>query len=302
VIGLGAVGAAFSWALASAPGLSGNLVGIDPQTTGETDRNRLLSMFYSDVGIPKAMLAARLFDQTALRFYPNETRWPEYATDPARCSPPDIRSEEERFRYSRIISCVDRNIHRQNIARFLPQHVLSGSTDGLVAQATYYAMIGPCECLACNHPVPTFDLERFVQELKGLSRTEQLAKYLAWELAPEMTSAIDEYLHNPACGQLVEAELRRLGVDGATDWSVGFVSAAAGVMLAAYFARFALESVEAAVGEMPERRLIFLGEQELMKSRASRKPDCPLCGEREVRGRFLRRWHNQVGSNQMSST
>ncbi len=73
-------------------------------------------------------------------------------------------------------------------------------------------------------------------------------------------------------------------------------------MLAAYFARFALESVEAAVGEMPERRLIFLGEQELMKSRASRKPDCPLCGEREVRGRFLRRWHNQVGSNQMSST
>jgi len=194
LIGLGAVGAAFTLALALTQGLSGSLVGIDPQLTDETGRNRLLSMFHDEVGQLKVALTARLFEGGAIDFYPNQTRWPEYVTELDRVAPPDMREEEEAFRYSWVISCVDRNIHRQNIARYLPRHVLSGSTDGLVAQATYYAMEGPCECLACNHPVPPFDLETFVEELRGLPSPDRLARYEVWGLQPAMQAAISSRL------------------------------------------------------------------------------------------------------------
>ena len=290
LIGLGAVGAAFALALAVTPGLSGSLIGIDPQKTDTTGRNRLLSAFFDEIGHVKAYLAARLFDRTSIHFYPNENCWPDYITDPRRNSPPEVRSEEDRFRYEWVISCVDRNLHRQNIARYLPRHVLSGSTDGLVVQATYYAMEGSCECLACNHPIPTFSLEDRVHELQGLSPAERQAQYEDWDLSPAAQAAIDEYLHDPTCGQLAEADLRRLGVDGTTDWSVGFVSAAAGVTLAAYFARCALDGVGVAVGDQPERRLIFLSAQEFVRSSARRKADCAVCGDEDVRARFLRRW------------
>lgn len=290
LIGLGAVGAAFALSVASTPGLSGNLIGIDPQMTDETGRNRLLSALYHEIGQPKVVLAARLFEHTGISFYPIQTRWPDYVTDPTRNSPPDVRAEEEAFRYEYVISCVDRNIHRQNIARYLPRNVLSGSTDGLVAQATYYAIEGPCECLACNHPVPTFSLEDSIQELKGLTASDRVERYEAWGMSPNMQAAIDEYLIDPSCGQVAEAALRRLGVDSTTDWSVGFVSATAGVMLAAYLARCALNGVAATVGDRPERRLIFLGAQELSSSRARRKSDCPVCGDVNKRDRFARRW------------
>jgi len=292
LIGLGAVGAAFALSLALIPDASGCFIGIDPQQTDESSKNRLVSMFQDEIGQSKVALAARLFEGSAIHFYPNQTRWPEYATEPDRLSPPELRNEEEAFRYMWVISCVDRNIHRQNIARYLPRHVLSGSTDGLVAQATYCAMEGPCECLACNHPVPTFSLERFVQELQGLTPSDRAARYEAWDLQPAMQAAIDEYLFDPECGQVAEAELRRLGVEGTTEWSVGFVSAAAGIMLAALFLRCCVDGVATAPNEYPERRLIFLGSQEFSTSRARRKPDCPVCGKSKVRERYRQRWKN----------
>lgn len=294
LIGLGAVGSAFGLALAVSPGLTGNLTGIDPQTTDETGRNRLLSAFHGEVGCAKVTLAARLFDHSQIHFYPNKTRWPDYVTESGRCVPPNVRAEEDAFRYEWMISCVDRNIHRQDIARYLPLHVLSGSTDGLVSQASYYSMDGACECLACNHPVPTFSLEDFVEKLQGISPGDRLACYEAWGLPPPIQAAIDEYLYSPSCGQAAEAELRRLGVEGTTDWSVGFVSAAAGVMLAAYFARCAIHGVITVVDNYPERRLIFLGAQEFSRSRAQRKPDCPVCGNPDRRQRFTTRWRSHA--------
>lgn len=296
LVGLGAVGAAFALALASAPGLSGVLIGMDPQDTDETGRNRLLSALYDEVGLPKASLVARLFDGTDVRFYLNVTHWPDYATDPRRKAPPEVRAAEDAFQYAWVVSCVDRNIHRRNIANYLPRHVLSGSTDGLVAQATYYAMKGNCECLACNHPVATFSLEERVDELRGLSPAERLQRYARWDLEPAVQAAIDEYLHHPECGHVAEAELRRLGVDGTTDWSVGFVSAASGVMLAAYFVRCSIESTEVAVGDEPERRLIFLGPQEVTRSRAQRKAGCAVCGDVATLERYEQRWKPKTTS------
>lgn len=73
LVGLGAVGAAFILSLALTPGLCGSLVGIDPQMTDETGRNRLLSMFHEQVGQPKVALASILLEATSIDFYPNQT-------------------------------------------------------------------------------------------------------------------------------------------------------------------------------------------------------------------------------------
>ena len=84
--------------------------------------------------------------------------------------------------------------------------------------------------------------------------------------------------------------MRRLGVDGTTDWSVGFVSAAAGVMLAASFSRCAVDGVAQAVGMRAERRLIFLAPDEFVRSNARRKPECSVCGDARIQARFQQRW------------
>ncbi len=277
LIGLGAVGAAFALALACAPGLSGTVVGIDPQDTDPTGRNRLISAFHKEIGLPKVSLAARLFSASAIEFFPNPTRWPEFATDPGRHVPDAVRQEEDAIRYAWVISCVDRNVDRQNIAGYLPKHVLSGSTDGLVAQVAYYAMEGQCECLACNHPIPTFRFDAYVHGLQELSADERQARYQGWGLSPEMQAAVDDYLYHPTCGHVAEAELRRLGVEETTDWSVGFVSVACGVMLAAVYTRCGLEGMTEAIGAWPERRLIFLSPDEFVRSHAQRKPTCSIC-------------------------
>ena len=290
VIGLGAVGAAFCFALACAPDLRGNLVGLDPQDTDVTSRNRLLSALYVDVRASKAKLADRLFQSHSIEFFPNSLPWPAYALDPKRNAPAAVKAEEDNFRYRWVVSCVDDNIHRQNIANYLPKHLLGGSTKGLVAQATYYSILGPCECLTCNHPVIGFNADALIQELRDMTPEGRSAVYDQRGLSQHDRAAIDEYLEDPECDVVGAAELRRMGVEGAAEWSVGFVSAAAGVMLAAYYLRCVMEGAIAVVGAAAERRLIFLGAQELIRSGAVRKADCELCSSQATKEHFAALW------------
>lgn len=291
LLGLGAVAAAFANSLAATDGVSGAIVGVDPQASDLTNRNRLLSMAYMDLDFDKAELTARLFAATAMEFYPNVTGWPDYYTDPRRRAPDDLLGEEEASRYRWVISAVDKNLVRRNIANVLPRHVLAGSTDGLVAQATSYSMVGESECLACNHPVPTFDIESLSAELLTLSadgRRVRLVDEMGASL--EDWAAIEDYLRDPSCATVGEAALRRLGVEGTIDWSVGFVSAAAGVMLAAAFIRAARDGPEAVFAEGPEQRVIFWGTPELISSRARRRAACALCADAAIQARFAERW------------
>jgi hypothetical protein len=69
-----------------------------------------------------------------------------------------------------------------NIAQYGPRHVFSGSTDGLVAQSAYYSEQGDCECLACNHPVPSFELQAEVERLRALGEQGRLAYYESREV------------------------------------------------------------------------------------------------------------------------
>ncbi len=294
LIGAGAVGAALVRTIAAIPRLRGRIVAADPQEQSRTDRNRLVSGGYNTVGMRKVDLVAAEA-RPGLQIYPVHGRWPDdYVTRADRAVPPNLREREEAFRYEWVLSCVDRNRDRQGIARYMPRHVIGGSTDGLVAQAVYYSMIGTCECLACNHPVLRPEtLEELTTMLAGpAARAGWLQSHGA---DAKTAAAVEEYLNAPQCGGLGEAELARLGREGEVDWSVGFVSVAAGVLQAAIFIRCAQLGVVSVTGDRPELRLLFHS-LELVASAARRGEDCGLCSDPEILDQWREQWEPGSGT------
>jgi hypothetical protein len=301
LLGNGAVGAAAAYTLAATPGLRGRLVAVDPQEMSTTDRNRLISGSYDAVGQAKVDLTRQLAEGTGVQVFPVRGRWPDdYVTNAARQIPNDMRARENEDRFEWILSCVDRNRDRQGIARYLPRHILGGSTDGLVAQGAYYSMTGRCECLACNHPILALEtvevLTPQLQLMKGADRFTWLQRRGA---DPRTVAAIEEYLNAPECGGLGEAELARLGREGEVDWSVGFVSVAAGVMQAALFVQAAQRGTDEVVSRRSERRLLFWN-NELAQSPAQRRRDCGLCSSPGMQEQWAELWdHRDPGRGQL---
>lgn len=288
LIGLGAVGGACAVTLANTSTLSAELVGMDPQEFSETDRNRLITGVYDDVGTSKVRLVERL--EGTLAFHGNVISWPNFLVSPSRKAPSDVLAEADLGRFLWVLSCVDRNVHRRAIARYLPRHALGGSTDGLVAQIAYYSNVGSCECLACNHPKPfVFNVEDLRETLLSLPRAERQAWYSERDADARTIAAIEEYLNAPECGTLGESELSRLGVSGKVDWAVGFVSVAAGVLLASAYQQALGRGTDCAFGEGSEIRFTFHSFR-LLRSEARRRPDCDVCADSSVMESFARRW------------
>jgi len=281
VLGLGAVGAAFGYVLSCAPGLRGSLMAIDPQDMSDTDRNRLLSGIADSVGQAKARLFELLFAGTHFDIGSFTGKWPhDYLGDPGHSVPADLQDDEARGRFRWIISCVDRDDDRANIAARLPRHVLSGSTFGMAAQDMYYSPEGQCECLACRHLAPQrVKVEEVSERLRSLSPSERETWYREYGASTQERAAVDAYLDadDPTCATPGAADLARLGLHGRVDWAVGFVSVAAGVILAARFIRTAILGPEAESTGGSEWRLFFWRD-ELDIHQARRRPDCPICG------------------------
>lgn len=291
VIGLGAVGAAAIYTLSASEGIGGVLVGMDDDTVDDTSRNRLLSADHDDVGSLKSDVARRLLAGSGIEFHGNTERFRQYLIDPDRNSPAQLRTQEP-FRFEYVLSFVDKNEGRNEIAAVLPRHTISGSTDGLRAESTYYSAVGACECLACNHPAVSPDHDVLVAELRPLppgARDERLQEMGA---SRDEMAAIADYLADPACGVVGEAALRRLGINNQVRWAVGFVSAAAGIAAAARFARLSLDGPPA----NPEARLYFLKAGSMSTSTSARKSDCRVCGHPDAERRFARRWGGNTGS------
>lgn len=87
----------------------------------------------------------------------------------------------------------------------------------------------------------------------------------------EEVAAIEDYLADPACGQVGEMTLRRLGLGDNPDWSVGFVSATSGIIVAARFTALAMSGIR----DPAEFRLFFLGRA---------RPPCPKVSGRPSAG------------------
>lgn len=285
VIGLGAVGAAAIYTIAASESVGGVLVGMDDDAVDDTSRNRLLSADYDDVGSLKSDLARELLAGSGIEFHDNAERFASYLIDPDRTAPAEMRRQEP-FRFEYVLSFVDKNEGRSEIAAVMPRHTISGSSDGLRAESTYYSAVGACECLACNHPAVSPDHDAMVAELRLLPPDARNARLQEMGVSRDEASAVADYLADPACGVIGDAALRRLGLNDQIQWAVGFVSAAAGIMAAARFARLALDGPPANT----EARFYFLKAGSMSTSSTARKPDCRVCGRHDAARLFTQRW------------
>jgi len=138
------------------------------------------------------------------------------------------------------LSCVDRNRHRHAIQQFWPEHIIGGSTDELSIQVSAYDMNTDNECLICGNPLDDSEatIESTAKKLRQLSSDERRK---ALEAQGVDAQAVEEYLANPKCGELGERELAKFLLGNqANDWSAGFVSVAAGVLLATQLVKYAV--------------------------------------------------------------
>jgi len=216
--GVGAVGAAWMHTLWACPGLTGSVPVVDADSHGVTDDNLNRGVLYTraDIGKPKAITAASAAPGD-LRWLPSQGRFEEAGVAP------DV-----------LVSAVDGNDARAALQGRYPPVILSGSTRDLRAE-TLRVFPDSGACLRCHNPPRTMlsDDELRVTALSS-ARLDDLAGVAA-ALNVE-TTALAEKLRRWECDEMSERALRRIrelvGGDVA-EFSVGFVSVAAGVLLAA---------------------------------------------------------------------
>jgi len=234
LIGAGAVGQAFAATLVASGELQGYVTVIDGDRVEGTNLNRYLLAIQGDEKSWKSDLLAKYLRIGGFEVYSYCSNWPNYAYDSARPKQrKDLLALEAEYRYGLILSCVDTNRARHAIQRFWPQYLMGASTLGLGLSVAAYDMRSFYECLMCSNPVePAFpSIEAVASELRELS--PQLRRTWAEKRGADL-QILEDYLSNPRCGHLGENEIAKFSNEGSgVDWSVGFVSAAAGILLAA---------------------------------------------------------------------
>lgn len=239
LIGCGAVGQAVAAALVGSGEVRGYGTTIDGECNDPENLNRYPLATQDDLETSKSELTAAFLRKGGIAAYAYRGRWPEYTSDPNR--PPqrdDVRKLESRYRYPLVLSCVDKNTARHGIQNFWPAFVMGGSTPGFAIEVNAYDMRSPYECLKCfNRAEPAGPSNsEIVAELRALPPEERRARAEArgadWRV-------LEAYLADPKCGRLGEAEVAKFREE-AVDWSVGFVSVAAGTVLAAQLLKYAV--------------------------------------------------------------
>lgn len=277
VIGAGAVGEAYLAVLATSD-VAGELLLLDHDVLDDTNLNRHILASWTDLGEPKAALATARLAGQRLQVSPARARWQDYlATPPAEraARPKGLTAAERDYRYGLVISAVDRNDSRIAIATARPELILGGSTNGLAVEAGRYRPGSGWQCLACaSRPEPQLNIEQAAKELAGKTPAELAA--IAEERGLDL-AALTGYLKRPACGTLGEHEVRRFAAYTRPDWSVSFVSAASGALLAAraLLQRDGDDHRRAEAGGDTLR--LWLANATMARTAHRPNPDCPVC-------------------------
>ena len=273
--GAGAVGQAFAATLSYFPERTGHAVILDGDPLTDTNLNRYcLSHRESPAGkseICKAALGTANYTVDAQPLY-----WDGYQKKPyprTTCSALD--TSEGNYRYRLLVSCVDTNVSRHELQNFWPRLILGGSTSGLTAKVSRYDCFTG-ECLNCSNPLPvlpTIEEEaRTLREMKPPDRDAALK-----HLSPEEASLVLADLNQQTCGHAAEQYLNEIGELRRREFSVGFVSVAAGVLLAVGLIQHAWSCGELVQGEANQFTFSFLSRMP-GKEFFTRDPGCDCAG------------------------
>jgi hypothetical protein len=241
LVGAGAVGQALAATFITSHAGPSQIIPIDGDAIDEelTNLNRYCLSIASNRGRNKAELVSEFFAGAGVESFHFPFVWADYIQAGRHESLPSrVRAAERAGRFEHIISCVDKNTSRHDLQRMWPMLMVGASTLGMSAAVQIYDLGKDQECLMCANPLEAdgWTLEGELMRLQQLSDAERHTEALRVGVDPILLAA---HLRDPRCGTLGEAELRRFKPsDSRHDWSVGFVSVGAGVMLAAVLLRY----------------------------------------------------------------
>jgi len=246
LVGAGAVGQAAIACLAACPGIGGYVTIIDDDAVDATNRNRYALAHSGNLGVNKALIAVNAVTRNNFLALAYPGRWEAYVQGLNRPEQrDDVLALEQHWKFQRVLSCVDKNGPRHSIQNVWPEIILGGSTFecGVLVQA--YDLRTEGECLKCSNPIEqdgrTIEGETALWKQMTPGQRRQLAEQKGLNL-----QAIEDHLNHPECGQLGQQEIAKFVLDPRQDWSVGFVSVAAGVLLAAKLVQWEIAGVDAA--------------------------------------------------------
>jgi molybdopterin/thiamine biosynthesis adenylyltransferase len=235
--GAGAVAQAAALCLGSSA-FSGSCSVVDKDNLDLTNDNRYALSTREDDGVSKVGMMQRYLRSRGFECQAVAEWWQDFASSRGKHAPNSaIRELERAYRFPIVLSCVDKNHARHSLQNAMPQLIVSGSTDGLTAKASIFDLGEGTACLKCHNPLESRN-EVVQARIAALRQADgEQRSNLARELG--LTAKDVELLLGPSgCGKLSEADLDRFGA-ATPQMSVGFVSAAAGVLLVAQFLRYA---------------------------------------------------------------
>jgi hypothetical protein len=232
MVGAGAVGNSLGYVLAHLDLRDGFLIPIDDDFYDTTNLNRCPLAGWADLGHPKVAAIERALRAAGFGVYPFPRTLNEYVADPRRELRADIAAKVADLKFEIALSCVDKGKSRQDVQGMRPDLLLGASTLDLQAKSNLYRQLAGLACLGCYNPAER-DGEK-IRALESRLRTMPRAECREFLAAHGVdVMAVEDYLAHPQCGGLGEAAIRDLATRSTGEFSVGFVSLAAGVLLAA---------------------------------------------------------------------
>jgi molybdopterin/thiamine biosynthesis adenylyltransferase len=245
LVGAGAVGQAVAVTLMTSQVGPRQVVTIDGDAIDDelTNLNRYCLSVVADGGRNKASLLSGYLTRAGIQSFHFPGFWADYVqSGHTEGIPSEVCASERDSKYRFIISCVDKNTGRHDLQRMWPRLIIGSSTLGMGATAQIYDLAFDQECLMCSNPLEDdgWTLEGELERLRRLPDAEREAEAQRAGVDPALLA---KHLRDPKCGTLGEAELERFRHSSSRhDWSVGFVSVGAGVMLAAAILRYFSEA------------------------------------------------------------
>jgi molybdopterin/thiamine biosynthesis adenylyltransferase len=233
IIGAGAVGQGLLNLIGAAKFASEYVVTIDDDRHDRTNFNRCFLAGIDDDRHHKVEAVKRFRGFARLAGFEFPGTLADYVSKRRKiglCD--DIAAAEREGKYGIVASCVDKGSSRQDVQGLGPSLIVGGSTLGLAAKANVYNGAAGTPCLGCYNP-PEADgarLRRIEQEMRALGRIERRS---ALEGRVKDIEAVLAYVDSGMrCGMAGEADFRAFATAQTREFSAGFVSMAAAVLMA----------------------------------------------------------------------
>ncbi|HJU08320.1 MAG TPA: ThiF family adenylyltransferase [Rhodanobacteraceae bacterium] len=232
IFGLGAVGNGLAYLMQNMELDQGYFILVDDDVYDGTNLNRCFLAGAQDVSHKKVDAISSALLACGIETFPYDGTVKTYVSDIRRGLRSDVARQVDNSEFEIVASCVDKGISRQDIQGLQPRLLMGGSTLDMTARTNWYSQRPGAACLACFNPK-----ERDGENIRELERQlRQMLPGARRDFLVEQglnVEAVEEYLANPQCGSIGEATLNNFATRPPTQFSAGFVSLGAALLLGA---------------------------------------------------------------------